>query len=155
MIGRAIKAPSFILRGARISDPARLADIAVASYRAAFCEILAAESLAKCDALFFALRFARESERIRLAEKDGAPLGFTLVTQAHLDMLFVSPDRTGQGIGAALLADAEARGTRTLEIFRDNFAARRFYERHGWLVARSYERDFLGRRYAFVHYAKP
>ena len=57
-------------------------------------------------------------------------------------------------MGSALLAEAEARGTWTLECFRDNRSARSFYERHGWTLARSYEREFLGRTRAFVFYEK-
>jgi len=155
MIERATPASSVILRAARISDVARLADIACASYHAAFSDILAPESLAKCDAGFFTLRFAREWGCVRLAEAEGRPCGFAMMMHKHISMLFVSLDCVGHGLGALLLADAEARGAKTLETFRDNRAARRFYERHGWLMERAYERAFLGHTYSFVLYAKP
>ena len=42
--------------------------------------------------------------------------------------------------------EAEAQGAKSLECFRDNHGARRFYERHGWQVAREYEREFAGQK---------
>ncbi len=55
---------------------------------------------------------------------------------------------------AALLAECEARGARSLECFRDNTKARAFYEAHGWRLARSYARDFAGDTHHFVFYEK-
>jgi putative acetyltransferase len=46
------------------------------------------------------------------------------------------------------------RGAKSLECFRDNHGARRFYERHGWRVTREYEREFAGRNRSFVFYEK-
>jgi GNAT superfamily N-acetyltransferase len=77
---------------------------------------------------------------------------------APLDKLFT--DRRfqgqgqGQGHGAALLADAEARGARSLEAFAANLRARRFYEARGWRKTREYERDFVGQVRAIVYYEK-
>nr|WP_256515198.1 GNAT family N-acetyltransferase [Alsobacter ponti] len=111
--------------------------------------------MASRDEAFFAQRFAGELASLRVAEEGGRTIGFSKVTDTHLDMLFVDPAAQGTGGGGALLAEAEARGVRTLECFRDNAAARRFYERHGWRLARAYERDFLGKSRAFVFYEKP
>ncbi|MCB5174284.1 hypothetical protein LGR44_03755 [Microvirga sp. SM9] len=54
-----------------------------------------------------------------------------------------------------LLQRAECLGAKSLECFRDNHGARRFYERHGWRLAREYERAFAGRERSFVLYEKP
>ena len=89
-----------------------------------------------------------------MAEDEGNPIGFLLVTDNHIDMLFVDPPGIGKGAGSRLLQFAEQNGARTLECFRDNHAARRFYERHGWRLEREYDRDFAGRSRSFVFYVK-
>jgi ribosomal protein S18 acetylase RimI-like enzyme len=60
-----------------------------------------------------------------------------LTGAAYLRLLLVAEGRQRAGLGAALLAAAEA-ATRTvanhlvLVVTTDNFGARRFYERHGY-----------------------
>jgi putative acetyltransferase len=66
----------------------------------------------------------------------------------------MDPRASGQGGGALLLKQAEALGARSLECFRDNHGARRFYARHGWQLAKEYDRDFAGRQRSFVLYVK-
>ncbi len=83
-----------------------------------------------------------------------ALVGFLLMTDGHIDMLFMDPTAVGRGGGALLLKEAEQQGARSLECFRDNHAARRFYERHGWHMEREYEREFAGKSRSFVLYAK-
>lgn len=135
-------------------DIPALARIAAASYRTAFANILDRRALAARDAGFFARRFRRLRRRMRLASVAGHAVGFSVTTRGHLDMLFVDPARQGRGAGRWLLAECERRGTRSLECFRDNHAARRFYERAGWRQVRAYERVFIGRRHAFVRYER-
>jgi putative acetyltransferase len=110
--------------------------------------------LATRDADFFAERFSASWERMLVALAGEEAIGFLLMTDGHIDMLFMDPDATGQGAGALLLAKAEALGATSLECFRDNLGARRFYERHGWRVAREYAREFAGRERSFVFYVK-
>jgi putative acetyltransferase len=143
-----------IIRGALPSDIFAMAEVTAASYAAGFADILGAEALAKRDAAFFRDRFRDAWPHMRVAEERGRLLGVTLVTDRHLDMLFVDPEVIGAGVGAALLADVEAHGAATLECFRDNHGARRFYERHGWRLADEYEREFIGCQRAFVAYGK-
>ena len=131
-----------------------MAAIAEASYRVAFADILEPEALAARDAAFFDGFFADKIASCRVAERDGRVVAFAKTTGEHLDMLFVAPGAQGSGAGSALLAAVEADGVRTLECFRDNHAARRFYERRGWRLARAYEREFIGRTRAFVFYEK-
>jgi putative acetyltransferase len=142
------------VRNADPEDVPALAGIAERSYRAAFAAILEPEALASRDCAFFADRFGEAWPRMRVAERGGRILGFSLVTERHLDMLFVDPAAGGEGAGTALLGRVEAEGARTLESFRDNHRARAFYERRGWTLRRSYERDFLGRSRAFVLYGR-
>lgn len=143
-----------IVRPARAEDIPSLAAIAERSYRAAFADILERDVLDGRDAAFFAGRFASSWERMLVTLEDDAPIGFLLMTDGHIDMLFMDPEASGKGVGALLLAEAEARGAKSLECFRDNHGARRFYERHRWRVTREYEREFAGKRRSFVFYEK-
>ncbi|MEJ1160175.1 GNAT family N-acetyltransferase [Prosthecomicrobium sp. N25] len=142
------------VRPARADDVPALAAIAEAAYGEAFAGILEPETLAGYDRAFFEGRFAAGLASLTVAEAGGTVTGFAKTTAGHLDMLFVAPGLQGTGAGSALLADAEARGVGTLDCFRDNLPARRFYERRGWRLARSYEREFAGRSRAFVFYEK-
>ncbi|WP_165820023.1 GNAT family N-acetyltransferase [Microvirga sp. KLBC 81] len=128
--------------------------MAARSYCAAFATILEPEVLATRNAAFFAERFRSSRERMLLAEENGKIAGFLLMADGHIDMLFMDPAVSGQGGGARLLEAAEKRGAKSLECFRDNHGARRFYERHGWRVTRAYEREFAGRNRSFVFYEK-
>ena len=141
-----------MLRDARLEDLPTLADLAAESYRVAFAQILEPEAMAQRDAGFFKDHFAATLAQIRVAEAAGEIAAFAKTTGAHLDMLFTSAAHQGRGHGAALLAEAVARGVRSLEAFADNKPARAFYERRGWRLARAYERDFIGRPRAFVFF---
>lgn len=142
------------VRRASPADVPVLARIAARSYRAGFATILEEEVLGMRDAAFFAERFIDDWERMAVAAEGEWLLGFSLVTEGHVDMLFVDPAHVRAGVGAALLAEAERNGASSLECFRDNAAARTFYERHGWRGAEEYVRPFLGRDRAFVLYRK-
>lgn len=142
------------VRDATREDIPALADIAEASYRAAFATILEEEVLASRNAAFFARRFEEAWARMLVVCTDEAPTGFLLMTDRHIDMLFMAPAASGQGGGASLLREAERCGAKSLECFRDNAGARRFYERHGWCVEREYERDFAGKSRSFVLYVR-
>jgi len=143
------------IRPATAADLAALAGIAERAYRQGFGTIMTKAGLAQRDAAHFAERFAREPIPPILAEADdGTKLGFHLTQDGTLRMLFVDPGVQSQGAGGALLADAEARGAVRLECFRENKAAREFYEKRGWVHSRDYEREFIGDVYAFVEYVK-
>lgn len=143
-----------IVRRAAEVDVEAIAAMAERSYRTAFEGILEQSVLATRNAAFFEARFRDAMSRMCVAVEGPQVLGFTLVTDSHIDMIFVDPAAVGTGAGSALLAQAEAEGARSLECFRDNFSARRFYERRGWRMTRDYAREFLGRERAFVFYEK-
>jgi GNAT superfamily N-acetyltransferase len=72
-------------------------------------------------------------------DEDGTATGFTARDGALLRALYIAADRRGQGIGRALLAEAQAAvmapggGGRLLAwTFATNAAARRFYARAGF-----------------------
>ena len=142
------------VRQATEADVMGAALVAEASYRGAFAEILEPEALAGRTAENFAVRFAAVLPGLRVAERDGVVVGFSLLTDGHIDMLFIDPAVQGTGAGTLLLAEAEGRGAVSLECFRDNHAARGFYERHGWRVTRGYARELAGRVRDFVFYEK-
>jgi putative acetyltransferase len=143
-----------IVRAAQPEDIPVLAAIAERSYRVAFSGILGEDILAGRNAASFAARFATSWERMLIALAGDRPIGFLLMTDGHIDMLFVDPGASRKGGGALLLKQAEAMGARSLECFRDNHGARRFYEHHGWQVEREYEREFAGRIRSFILYGK-
>lgn len=144
-----------IVRPAREADIAAMAAAASAAYRVGFAGILEPGVLVAYDIAYFADRFRDTLGALTVAEADGVVLGFAKTTGGHLDMLFVQPRAHGTGAGSALLAEAEARGVHTLECFRDNAAARAFYERRGWRLLRAYSREFAGKTRDFVYYGKP
>jgi putative acetyltransferase len=142
------------IRRARAEEIPAIARIAAESYRHAFKSILDARALQARGAVFFTRRLRRVRRRLSVAVMRGRVVGFALTTRGHLDMLFLAPRFIGRGVGLRLLRDVERRGVRTLECFRDNHAARRFYERAGWRLVRGYERIFIGMRHAFVFYER-
>jgi putative acetyltransferase len=132
-----------------------MARIAAQSYATSFAAILGPAVLAKRDQAFFTTLMSKRWTGMSVVECDDEVIAFALVTEQHLDMFFVAPERIGRGVGRCFLAWLEEVGVTTLECFRDNHAARRFYEREGWRLVRGYERSFIGKRHAFVSYAKP
>jgi putative acetyltransferase len=136
------------------ADLPALAEVACRSVRTAFAPILPAAILDHKRPEDFARRFGPRLDDLRIAvDADGVPLGFSLMTGAHLDMLFVDPAVQGRSIGSALLADAVARGCRTLESFAHNRLARGFYESRGFRLCRTTRRLYEGLELPFVLYA--
>jgi putative acetyltransferase len=145
---------SIVLRPAQPEDVEALARVAHDSFHAAFASIMSAASLAQRPLTFFVERFGVQWPQLAVALRDGRIVGFSLVRDGHIDMLFVDPAAQSRGVGKALLAGCEAVGARTLECFRDNHEARAFYERHGWRLDTSLRRSFCGDDYDFVTYTK-
>jgi putative acetyltransferase len=140
------------VRPARPEDVPALARVAARSYGHAFRAILDAAALESRDSAYFAALFAEKRSGMQVAESEGKAVGFSLVTDGHIDMLFIDPAEAGRGGGTMLLRAAEAAGARTLEAFRDNGPARAFYESRGWRAVEEYEREFAGALRAFVLY---
>ncbi len=70
-----------------------------------------------------------------VARSSGDVLGVLVSNPGWVDHLYVAPEHTGKGIGTLLLEAAMAQAeTLDLWTFESNLAARRFYERHGFVV---------------------
>ena len=80
---------------------------------------------------------------------DDRVLGYVAVTARHIENLYIDPSAQGRGIGAQLLAAVAERVAErplTLRCLHVNPEARRFYERHGYAVARSETITYHGAR---------
>jgi len=86
------------------------------------------------------LAFIRDTvlpqQSVTVAQASGEIVGFVAVHEGWLNLLYIHPVWTGQGIGGRLLETATAgAGETKLYCFQANAGARRFYERHGFRAA--------------------
>lgn len=75
---------------------------------------------------------------VRVIRKQGRVAGFVVRDGDILHALYVHPQRQGQGLGRALLAEAKAEaeaGVLRLWVLEANAAARAFYARQGFVEA--------------------
>ena len=123
-----------IIRRARETDLARVAEIEVFNYRLNFYPIF------RDDGFYFGeLGVPGRMEHFRSALEslwvydDGAVKGFMQVREGELVKLFIEPVLQGRAIGAELLEYAvSGLGVRTLWALEKNVRAIAFYERHGF-----------------------
>ncbi|WP_395645743.1 GNAT family N-acetyltransferase [Terricaulis sp.] len=91
----------------------------------------------------FESRLRQAYPEIRVADENGALLGFHVLKGAELYQLFVAAEARGTGVAVKLIEDAEARlaarGVETafLTCAIGNRRAARFYEKRGWRLART------------------
>jgi len=79
-----------------------------------------------------------------VAEEDGRVLGMVHLVGDRIAAVHVRPDVQGRGVGSRLMAHAEERGGRTLEVRAFNTRAIAFYEQRGWRAVRHYVDDEFG-----------
>jgi GNAT superfamily N-acetyltransferase len=86
---------------------------------------------------YFASHVVADCE-LWVAEEGGALVGILVLDGEMVDQLYVEPERTGRGIGSALLAVAKRERPHGLRLwtFQSNMGAQRFYERHGFVALR-------------------
>jgi GNAT superfamily N-acetyltransferase len=85
-----------------------------------------------------------EHDELWVAEEAGRVLGFLGIERSDrnhwdvLEKLYVEPDAQNRGVGAALLDKAKELRPEglVLWVFQKNTGARRFYERHGFVLAK-------------------
>jgi len=147
---------SVSLRPARPQDAPALAALATDAFVAAFGHLYRREDLGAFlaehrTAEVYRRDLADPGTRITLAEAEGALAGYALIhwpsefagqsdasRPLALHQLYCAPAMTGHGIGGALmdwaLTEARALGCDAvqLSVWRENFAAQRFYARYGF-----------------------
>jgi GNAT superfamily N-acetyltransferase len=133
-----------VIRGIRAAAFAAEADATATMYLASRRAMLAGlrepHTEAETRAWMRDTVFARHS--VRLAEVDGEIVGFASRDGSWLMNLYVKPGWTGKRIGSELLASVLASAASTTPVLRlftfsRNEGARRFYERHGFVVVAS------------------
>ncbi|HYN94358.1 MAG TPA: GNAT family N-acetyltransferase [Pilimelia sp.] len=141
------------IRPAEPADLASVGDLHARSRLRAYTGIVPAAALAAGGSAAMAewweqrWTYERTTHRLAVAADDAdAVLGFTYVGPSEtpgateLYAIHVDPDRQGGGIGRALMADVIAalptlgRRRAVLWVLIENAAARRFYERGGWVA---------------------
>lgn len=147
-----------MLRPALPQDAPALAELGRVSFTAAFGHLYAPEDLASfLDEVHDVAAVAQEisdpsiSHRLAVDEPGGALIGFaklkqpgwygeysTATTPISLGQLYTAPERTSEGIGAALMdwaiGEARLRGcdAMQLSVWSENYGAQRFYQRYGF-----------------------
>ncbi|MDE9364181.1 GNAT family N-acetyltransferase [Luteipulveratus sp. YIM 133132] len=127
--------PLPLIRTADDSDACRIADIHVRS-RAATMPYLPAQTRTRDEVIAWVTQVVLPAGPVWVAEQDHQVCGYAAVKGDLLDALYVLPEMLGRGIGAALLDQVQraATGPVRLFVFEQNVGARRFYERHGFVV---------------------
>ena len=86
------------------------------------------------DAWWFAERLY-PTNQVWLADAADGPDGYVAFRSDFVEHLFIRPEAQGVGLGLTLLAKAkESTAELSLWTFQQNLRARRFYERHGFVV---------------------
>ena len=90
---------------------------------------------------------------LRCARDDkGTILGFSGVNEGNIEMLFISPESRGQGIGTKLVEYAiRNQGALKVDVNEQNTQALAFYEHFGFIVFGRSELDGQGRPYPLLH----
>ena len=149
---------ALILRPATEADVPALAELARASFVAAFGHLYKPEDAAAFLAEYrtpeaYLAHMADPATLIQLAEIDGRLAAYCLIVRGEghdeqpeprprrpvfLSQLYADPAMTGRGVGAALIewaiAESRAWGADAIQlsVFSENFGAQRFYHRYGF-----------------------
>lgn len=163
------------IRRATPKDAARIAEVHVASWQAAFRGILPGDylnGLSPADRLPMWTRALTNESNVRVvvAEENDVILGFASVGPSEegiagemtLYTLYLHPDASGKGIGRALLAEAERlmaesdATSATLRVITANPRARHVYEAAGWIADPESVRieDAWGQQVETIRYTK-
>ena len=83
---------------------------------------------------------------------DDLPVAFMLLSEHHLEALFVDPDARGCGVGRELVAHALALiPNLTTDVNEQNSQAVGFYQKMGFVVTGRSDTDDHGRPYPLLH----
>lgn len=85
-------------------------------------------------------------------DRKGTMLGFIGVSDTTIEMLFVSPDHFGKGVGKTLLHTAVSElGATQVDVNEHNTEARLFYEHMGFTITGRSPVDYHGKPYPLLH----
>lgn len=82
---------------------------------------------------------------------DGVYIGFIGLSPDSIEMLFIDPDRHGQGYGSALVEFAKRHGATKVDVNEQNPSALNFYKANGFRITGRDETDESGRPYPLLH----
>jgi GNAT superfamily N-acetyltransferase len=122
-----------MIRRATLAD----ADAAAAVFTAAFASMRFVPKLHSVDEDRAFVRGLIAEKEVWLAVRGGAVLGLACWHDGWLEQLYVDPRHHGEGTGTALLEHVMREHPDGLQLwtFQANTGARRFYERHGFMLA--------------------
>jgi putative acetyltransferase len=84
---------------------------------------------------YFAGPFFAKAEFWMAEDAAGEAMGYIAFRPDFVEHLFIRPSSQGQGVGLALLEKAKQDASElSLWTFQQNLRARRFYEKHGFVV---------------------
>jgi len=131
-----------LVRPATPADARALAEVHVASWRAAYRGLVPDEVLVRLDVEERAERWRGWIEEliVLVAEEEGAVVGFVAAigTTGEIPALYIAPGHFREGIGSRLLAAAHdalraaGRSEAVLWVFAANDGARAFYAAHSY-----------------------
>ena len=85
-------------------------------------------------------------------DENGAPSAFMGIEDGTLEMLFISPEERGKGLGKTLLCyGIERYGVERLAVNEQNPQAKGFYEHMGFQVYKRTDRDEQGNPYPLLY----
>lgn len=134
------------------ADHLSLLDIWEASVRATH-DFLAEEDLQQLKPLILEQYF--DAVHLKCAKNDnGEILGFCGVHDGNIEMLFISPDARGKGIGSMLATHAiNELGATKVDVNEQNQQALGFYQHIGFSVTGRSPVDGQGKPYPLLHMA--
>jgi putative acetyltransferase len=124
----------FLLRRATPEDTPALADIHLRTRRE--CMSYLPDIHSPEDVLAWIGEIVPQHDEVWVAEDDGRPVGFFMLSDNFLYHLYVYPELQGQGVGSLLfdrVRQLSPEGFR-LWVFQRNTQAREFYEHRGMRV---------------------
>lgn len=134
------------------ADHPRLLEIWEASVRATH-DFLAEDDLQELKPLILEQYF--DAVALSCAKNcDGEILGFCGVHDGTIEMLFISPEARGKGIGALLATHAiKAQGATKVDVNEQNEQALGFYQHMGFKITGRSPLDGQGKAYPLLHMA--
>jgi len=134
-----------ILRPARKDDARSLARLWHDAWHDAHARIVPEQLVMARVPGSFSRRIVGKIPTCTIAEIDGEPVGFCVITGEELESMFVDKAARGTGVAELLMADGEVRlgekGVVTAQLYcvHGNDRAYRFYEKNGWVDIGDYD----------------